>query len=44
MSNKTVTAREYVVTRVHTDEGITGSAYTLGGAVVLTAVKDTLKP
>ena len=24
MSNKTVTAREYVVTRVFTDEGITG--------------------
>ena len=44
MSNKTVTAREYVVTRVRTDEGITGSAYTLGGAVVLTAVNETLKP
>jgi L-alanine-DL-glutamate epimerase-like enolase superfamily enzyme len=44
MSNKTVTAREYVVTRVRTDEGITGSAYTLGGSVVLTAVNDTLKP
>ena len=44
MSNKTVTAREYVVTRVHTDEGITGSAYTLGGAVVLSAVNDALKP
>jgi D-arabinonate dehydratase len=44
MSNKTVTAREYVVTRVRTDEGITGSAYTLGGSVVLAAVNDTLKP
>ena len=44
MSNKTVTAREYVVTRVRTDEGITGSAYTLGGSVVLTAVNETLKP
>jgi D-arabinonate dehydratase len=44
MSGKTVTAREYVVTRVHTDEGITGSAYTLGGSVVLTAVNETLKP
>jgi D-arabinonate dehydratase len=44
MSNKTVTAREYVVTRVRTDQGVTGSAYTLGGAVVLTAVNDTLKP
>ncbi|MCX5907749.1 MAG: mandelate racemase/muconate lactonizing enzyme family protein [Deltaproteobacteria bacterium] len=44
MSGKTVTSREYVVTRVHTDEGITGSAYTLGGSVVLTAVNDTLKP
>jgi D-arabinonate dehydratase len=44
MSNKTVTAREYVVTRVRTEEGITGSAYTLGGAVVLTAVNDALKP
>ncbi|HSR13361.1 MAG TPA: mandelate racemase/muconate lactonizing enzyme family protein, partial [Thermodesulfobacteriota bacterium] len=44
MSNKTVTAREYVITRVHTDEGVSGSAYTLGGSVVLTAVKDTLRP
>jgi len=44
MSNKTVTAREYIVTRVFTDEGIIGSAYTLGGTVVLTAVNDTLKP
>jgi D-arabinonate dehydratase len=44
MSNKTVTAREYVVTRVSTDEGIIGSAYTLGGTVVLTAVNETLKP
>jgi len=44
MSNKTVTSREYVVTRVRTDEGITGSAYTLGGSVVMTAVNDTLKP
>ena len=38
MSNKTVTAREYVVTRVRTDEGITGSAYTIGGSVIVTAV------
>ncbi|MBP1720161.1 MAG: mandelate racemase, partial [Deltaproteobacteria bacterium] len=44
MANKTVTAREYVVTRVGTDEGITGSAYTLGGTVVLSAVNETLKP
>ncbi len=44
MSNKTVTAREYVVTRVRTDEGITGSAYTLGGAIVLTGINDLLKP
>jgi hypothetical protein len=29
MSNRTVTSREYVVTRVHADEGITGSAYDL---------------
>ena len=35
MSNKTVTAREYVVTGVRTDEGITGSAYTLGGGAVI---------
>lgn len=44
MSNKTVTAREYVVTRVRTDEGITGSAYTIGGMVVLSAVRDALTP
>ena len=44
MSHRTVTAREYVVTRVRTDEGITGTAYTMGGSVVLTAVNDTLKP
>ncbi len=44
MSNKTVTAREYVVTRVRTDEGITGSAYTLGGAVVLSGIRDALRP
>ncbi len=44
MSNKTVTAREYVVTRVRTDEGITGSAYTLGGAIVLSGINDLLKP
>ena len=44
MSNKTVTSREYVVTRVHTDEGITGSAYTIGGPVVLSSVRDALKP
>jgi len=44
MSNRTVTSREYVVTRVRTDEGIVGSAYTLGGAVVLSAVRETLKP
>lgn len=43
-SSKTMTAREYVVTRVQTDEGITGSAYTIGGRVVLTAVNDVLKP
>ena len=43
-SSKTMTAREYVVTRVRTDEGITGSAYTVGGSVVVTAVNDTLKP
>jgi D-arabinonate dehydratase len=43
-SSKTMTAREYVVTRVHTDEGITGSAYTVGGSVVVAAVNDTLKP
>ena len=44
MSNRTVTSREYVVTRVRTDEGITGSAYTLGGAVVLSSVRDVLRP
>ncbi len=44
MSNRTVTSREYVVTRVHTDEGITGSAYTLGGPIVLGGVTDVLKP
>ncbi|MHB0871729.1 MAG: mandelate racemase/muconate lactonizing enzyme family protein [Chloroflexota bacterium] len=44
MSNRTVTAREYVVTRVRTDEGITGSAYTLGGAVVLSGINQLLKP
>lgn len=44
MSNRTVTAREYVVTRVRTDEGITGVAYTIGGAVVLSALRDTLRP
>ncbi len=44
MSNKTVTAREYVVTRVRTDEGITGSAYTLGGTVVLSSINDLLRP
>jgi D-arabinonate dehydratase len=44
MSNKTVTSREYVVTRVFTDEGITGSAYTIGGSLVLSAVNETLKP
>ncbi len=44
MSNKTVSAREYVVTRVRTDEGITGSAYTMGGAVVLSALLSTLRP
>ncbi len=43
-SSKTMTAREYVVTRVRTDEGITGSAYTMGGSVVVAAVNDTLKP
>ena len=43
-SSRTMTAREYVVTRVRTDEGITGSAYTRGGAVVVTAINDTLKP
>jgi len=43
-SSKTMTAREYVVTRVRTDEGITGSAYTAGGSVVVAAVNDTLKP
>lgn len=43
-SSKTMTAREYVVTRVRTDEGITGSAYTVGGSVIVTAVNDTLKP
>lgn len=44
MATRTVTAREYVVTRVRTDEGITGSAYTLGGAVVLAGIRDTLRP
>lgn len=44
MSNKTVTAREYVVTRVRTDEGIAGSAYTLGGAIVLSGINDLLRP
>ena len=43
-SSKTMAAREYVVTRVRTDEGITGSAYTAGGSVVVAAVNDTLKP
>ena len=42
-SSKTMTSREYVVTRVRTDEGITGSAYTAGGSVVVAAVNDTLK-
>lgn len=44
MSNKRITSREYVITRVHTDEGITGSAYTIGGAVVLSSLRDALKP
>jgi D-arabinonate dehydratase len=44
MSNRTVTSREYVVTRVHTDEGITGSAYTIGGSIVLSGIAGVLKP
>jgi D-arabinonate dehydratase len=44
-ANRTVTTREYVVVRVHTDEGIIGSAYTLeGSAIILPAVRDVLGP
>jgi D-arabinonate dehydratase len=44
-ANRTVSSREYVVVRIHTDEGITGSAYTLeGAAVVLSAVRDLVGP
>jgi D-arabinonate dehydratase len=44
MSNKRITAREYVVTRVRTDDGISGAAYTICGAVVLSSIRDALQP
>jgi len=44
MTVKTWTSREYVVVRVRTDEGITGTAYTLATPAVLSTITETLRP
>ncbi len=44
MTVRTWNTRDYLVVRVHTDEGITGCGYTLANSAVLGAVKDILSP